>query len=50
MIHPKPAPPRVLLAIPVYNEEEFVAELGRRVAEQPWNMEIVLVDDGSTDV
>ena len=47
-----PAPiadPLLSIVIPVYNEEEFVAELVRRVAEQPWNMEIVLVDDGSTD-
>jgi glycosyltransferase involved in cell wall biosynthesis len=41
--------PLLSIVIPVYNEEEFVAELVRRVAEQPWNMEIILIDDGSTD-
>ncbi len=41
--------PLLSIVIPVYNEEEFVAELVRRVAEQPWKMEIILVDDGSTD-
>jgi glycosyltransferase involved in cell wall biosynthesis len=47
---PKPInDPLLSIVIPVYNEEEFVAELVRRVAEQPWNMEIILIDDGSTD-
>jgi glycosyltransferase involved in cell wall biosynthesis len=41
--------PLLSIVIPVYNEEDFVAELVRRVAEQPWNMEIILIDDGSTD-
>ena len=41
--------PLLSIVIPVYNEEEFVAELVRRVAAQPYRMEIILVDDGSTD-
>ena len=47
MIHPKPAPPRVLLAIPVYNEERYVdtvlTEVRKRVED------ILIIDDGSTD-
>ena len=41
--------PLLSIVIPVYNEEEFVGELVRRVAEQPWKMELILVNDGSTD-
>ena len=47
MIHPRPAPPRVLLAIPVYNEERYVdtvlTEVRKRVDD------ILIIDDGSTD-
>jgi glycosyltransferase involved in cell wall biosynthesis len=35
--------------IPVYNEIATVHEVVRRVAEQPFNSEILIVDDGSTD-
>jgi len=37
------------VVIPVYNEENFVAALVARVLEQDWRMELVIVDDGSTD-
>ncbi len=47
MIHPKPTPTRVLLAIPVYNEEQYVdtvlTEVRKRVDD------ILVIDDGSTD-
>ena len=41
--------PLLSVVIPVYNEENFVEALVRRVAEQPWRMEILAIDDGSTD-
>jgi glycosyltransferase involved in cell wall biosynthesis len=41
--------PLLSVVIPVYNEERFVEALIRRVAEQPWRMEILAVDDGSDD-
>ncbi len=47
-----PAPltdPLLSIVIPVYNELEWVEELVDRVAAQPYRMEIILVDDGSTD-
>lgn len=37
------------VVIPVYNERETVAELVRRVRAVPLPLEIILVDDGSTD-
>ena len=37
------------VVIPVYNERNFVAELVRRVLDQDYNMEVLLIDDGSTD-
>ena len=41
------------ILVPVYNEEEFVAELLRRVLEAPlpypMRREVVVVDDASTD-
>lgn len=44
-------PDRFLLSvvIPVYNERETVAEIVRRVRAVPLPLEIILVDDGSTD-
>ena len=47
-----PAPienPLLSIVIPVYNERRFVEALVRRVLEQDWRMEILLVDDASTD-
>jgi glycosyltransferase involved in cell wall biosynthesis len=41
--------PLLSVVIPVYNEENFVEALVRRVAKQPWRMEILAIDDGSTD-
>jgi glycosyltransferase involved in cell wall biosynthesis len=41
--------PLLSIVIPVYNERDTVAELVRRVAAQPFRMEILLIDDGSTD-
>ena len=35
--------------IPAYNEEATVEELLRRVLESPLNLEVIVVDDGSSD-
>jgi len=35
--------------IPVYNERETIEEIVRRVQAQPFDKEIIIVDDGSTD-
>ena len=35
--------------IPVYNEEETIREIIRRVSDTPFEKEIIVVDDGSTD-
>jgi len=40
---------RVSVVIPVFNERETVERLLRRVREVPLSLEIVVVDDGSTD-
>lgn len=44
-------PPLISIIIPVYNEEEFLPELLRRVAavDLPGPRELLIVDDGSTD-
>jgi glycosyltransferase involved in cell wall biosynthesis len=41
--------PLVSLIIPIFNERELIAEVLRRVREQPFHKQLVLVDDGSTD-
>src|SRR2546423_4914729 len=47
------AEPRYSVVVPVYNEEESLLELGRRLAavldELDGSSEVLLVDDGSTD-
>ena len=35
--------------IPAYNEIEFIDELLRRVKDTPYDKEIIIVDDCSTD-
>jgi glycosyltransferase involved in cell wall biosynthesis len=35
--------------IPVYNESATIREIVRRVEEQPFETELLIVDDGSTD-
>lgn len=40
---------KLSIVVPVYNEEATLAEIVGRVLEQPFDMEIVLVDDGSKD-
>ena len=41
--------PLLSVVIPVYNEEATLHEIVRRVRAQPWRLEIIAVDDGSTD-
>jgi len=40
---------RVSVVIPVYNERETVKRLLQRVREVPLQLEVIVVDDGSTD-
>ena len=40
---------QISVIIPVYNERDTIAEVIRRVQEQPFEMEIIVVDDCSTD-
>lgn len=45
-----PTQPKLSIIIPVYNEEEFLPEVMRRVRALAWeNKEIILVNDCSTD-
>lgn len=37
------------IIIPVFNEASFLPEVIRRVEETPYDKEIIIVDDGSTD-
>jgi glycosyltransferase involved in cell wall biosynthesis len=48
-IYPIPENFKVSVVIPVYNEQQWVRELVRRVQQTPVPKEIVLVDDCSTD-
>jgi glycosyltransferase involved in cell wall biosynthesis len=48
-IYPIPAGFRLSVVIPVYNEEQWIRELLRRVQAVPIPKEIILVDDCSTD-
>jgi len=41
--------PLLSVVIPVYNERNFVAELVSRVLAEDYDMEVLLIDDGSTD-
>jgi glycosyltransferase involved in cell wall biosynthesis len=40
---------KLSVVIPAYNEERTIAEIIRRVQAVPLEMEIIVVDDGSTD-
>lgn len=41
--------PTLTVIVPVYNELPTIAVLLRRVLETPWEKEVIVVDDGSTD-
>jgi glycosyltransferase involved in cell wall biosynthesis len=41
--------PEVSVVIPVYNGQRFVADAIRSVLNQPLGVELIVVDDGSTD-
>ncbi len=45
----RPAAPRLSVLIPVYNERATLAEILRRVQDVPIEMEIIVVDNVSTD-
>lgn len=40
---------KVSVIIPVYNEEKTVAQIVKRVGKLPFEKELLIVDDGSTD-
>src|SRR5579885_3856335 len=42
-------PLEISVIIPVYNERQTIAEVVRRVQEQPFAKEIIIVDDCSKD-
>ena len=46
---PGPAAPLLSVVIPVYNEENLISEVLRRVRAVPIRKQIIVVDDGSTD-
>jgi glycosyltransferase involved in cell wall biosynthesis len=41
--------PRLSVVMPVFNERETIAEIIRRVLAVPLRIELIVVDDGSTD-
>src|SRR5579859_6915220 len=40
---------RISVIVPVYNEEETVAQILESLSRVPLDLEVVVVDDGSTD-
>ena len=47
---PNPLPnPKLSIIIPVYNEEKTLVEIIERIIAQPWDKELIAIDDGSTD-
>lgn len=40
---------KISIIIPCYNEEENIKECLRQIPQMPWEIEIIVVDDGSTD-
>lgn len=43
------SPPLLTVIVPVFNEVQTIDELLRRVVPAPYDKEILVVDDGSTD-
>ena len=47
---PSPIPnPKLSIIVPIFNEEKTIVEIIKRILAQPWEKEIIAVDDGSTD-
>src|ERR1043166_592929 len=46
---PTPTNPRLSVVMPVYNERTTIDEIIRRVLAVPLRIELIVVDDGSTD-
>ena len=40
---------KLSIIVPVYNEESTLDEIIRRVLATPFDKEVIIVDDGSTD-
>jgi len=47
--HPVPADPLLSVVMPVYNEQNTIEEIIRRVLAVPMRIELIVVDDVSTD-
>jgi glycosyltransferase involved in cell wall biosynthesis len=41
--------PKLSIIVPIFNEEKTIIEIIKRILAQPWDKEIIAVDDGSTD-
>ena len=41
--------PTLSIIVPVFNEEDTLLEIMQRISDQPWNKEIIAIDDGSSD-
>lgn len=41
--------PKLSIIVPIFNEEKTIAEIIKRILAQPWEKEIIAIDDGSTD-
>ena len=48
-MHPPLDNPLISVVVPVYNEEDYIEAILRRVVAQPFKMEIIAVNDGSKD-
>ena len=47
---PNPLPkPKLSIIVPVYNEEKTLVDIIERIMNQPWDKELIAIDDGSTD-
>jgi glycosyltransferase involved in cell wall biosynthesis len=50
MVTQSAGPPRISVVVPAYNEDEFLAScLGSLLQQSDCNLEIIVVDDGSSD-
>lgn len=43
------ANPKLSIILPVFNEEQTLTEIIHRILQQPWDKELIAIDDGSTD-
>lgn len=46
---PEPTPPEVTVLVPALNEEDTIREVVERLLKVPLDLEVIVMDDGSTD-